>query len=479
MHVKLSSAASTDADADFLAIGVAKSADLSAALSTLGDCGSALASAAAADEFTGATASIVVYPTLGSLKAARIALVGLGEGSDDDLRRAARAVGRAARGKGIEHVGLNFGALSTAQTQAVIVGFGAGNYKFDKYKAEKSRKAAAGTLSLLGGASEDGFAAAAAILAGQSLARDLVNEPAAEIYPESLAAVAAAIADDRITVTIWDEEKCLSENMGGIIGVGQGSSRPPRFIHMHYRPEGTPTRTIALVGKGVTFDSGGLSLKSSAGMMTMRCDMGGSAVVIGVLRAIASLRPDVEVHGIVGAVENMCAANSFKLGDILKIRNGKTVEVHNTDAEGRLVLADCLSYASELKPDTIIDFATLTGACVVALGEYYTGLFTNDDDLAGQLLSQADHAGEGLWRLPLPDFYKAKLKAEWGDIKNLGGRPAGATTAALFLSEFVEEGIPWAHCDVAGPAFLDKPFRDFATGGTGAMVSTITQWLTR
>jgi leucyl aminopeptidase len=214
-------------------------------------------------------------------------------------------------------------------------------------------------------------------------------------------------------------------------------------------------------------------------MMTMRCDMGGSAVVIGVLRAIASLRPDVEVHGIVGAVENMCGANSFKLGDILKIRNGKTVEVHNTDAEGRLVLADCLSYASELKPDTIIDFATLTGACVVALGEYYTGLFTNDDDLAAQLLSQADDAGEGLWRLPLPEFYKAKLKAEWGDIKNLGGRPAGATTAALFLSEFVEEGIPWAHCDVAGPTFLDKPFRDFATGGTGAMVSTITQWLAR
>ena len=477
MNVQLSSAASADAEVDLLAIGVPESADLSDALSVLGEFGSALASAAASDDFTGKTASTVLYPTLGSLKATRVALVGLGSESDDDLRRAGRAVGRAARGKGIEHVGLSFGALNAGQTQAVIVGFGAGNYKFDKYKAEKSRKAAAATLSLLGGASEDGFATAAGILAGQSLARDLVNEPAAEIYPESLAAVAAALEDDRIDVTIWDEKRCLSENMGGIIGVGQGSSRPPRFIHMHYRPEGTPTRTVALVGKGVTFDSGGLSLKSSAGMMTMRCDMGGSAVVIGVLRAIASLRPDVEVHGIVGAVENMCAANSYKLGDILKIRNGKTVEVHNTDAEGRLVLADCLSYASELKPDTIIDFATLTGAVVVALGEYYTGLFTNDDDLAGQLLSQADRAGEGLWRLPLPSFYKEKLKAEWGDIKNLGGRSAGATTAALFLSEFVEEGIPWAHCDVAGPTFLDKPFRDFATGGTGAMVSTITQWL--
>ncbi|MFT5684906.1 MAG: leucyl aminopeptidase [Myxococcota bacterium] len=477
MNIQLSSATSADANVDLLAIGVAESADLASALSALGDLGASLAAAAGADDFTGAAAASVVYPTFGQIGASRVALVGLGGGSDDELRRAGRAIGRAARSKGIDHVGLSFGALSAGQTQAVVEGFGAGNYKFDKYKAEGDRKSAAGSLSLLGGASAAGFAAASAIIAGQSLARDLVNEPAAEIYPETLAAVASSLSDDRITVTVWDEEKILAERMGGIIGVGQGSSRPPRFIHIHYRPTATPSRTIALVGKGVTFDSGGLSLKPSGSMMTMRCDMGGSAVVIGVIKAIAALQPDVEVHGIIGAVENMCAANSFKLGDILKMRNGKTVEVHNTDAEGRLVLADCLAYASELKPDAILDFATLTGAVVVALGEYYTGLFTKDNALAGQLLSSADDAGEGLWRLPLPDFYKEKLKAEWGDIKNVGGRSAGATTAALFLSEFVEEGISWAHCDVAGPTFLDKPFRDYVAGGTGAMVSTITRWL--
>lgn len=478
MNITLSSAALSAADVDLLALGVAKSADLADELSSLGEFGAALAAAAGADDFSGATASTVIYHSFGQLKAPRVALVGLGDGSDDDLRRAARAVGRAARGRGIAHVGLSFGALSHSQTQAAIEGFGAGNYKFDKYKAAGDRKSAAGSLSLLGGGCESGFSSATAILAGQSLARDLVNEPAAEIYPESLAAVASSLSDERITVTVWDEEKIQAENMGGIIGVGQGSSRPPRFIHIHYRPEGTPTRSIALVGKGVTFDSGGLSLKPSGSMMTMRCDMGGSAVVVGVLKAIAAIQPDVEIHGIIGAVENMCAANSYKLGDILKMRNGKTVEVHNTDAEGRLVLADCLSYASELKPDAIVDFATLTGAVVVALGEYYTGLFTHDDALAGQLLSSADDAGEGLWRMPLPSFYKEKLKAEWGDIKNVGGRAAGATTAALFLSAFVDKEISWAHCDVAGPTFLDKPFRDFAAGGTGAMVSTITRWLT-
>ncbi len=478
MHIQLSSASSADASVELLAIGIPESADLASALSALGAIGARIAEAAAADEFTGSAASSVSYPTFGQLSAPRVALVGLGGGSDDELRRAARAIGRSARGKGIASVGLSFGALSTAQTQAVVEGFGAGNYRFDRYKAEGDRKSGVSTLTLLGGASAAGFSAAEAILSGQSLARDLVNEPAAEIYPESLAAVASGLASDRITVTVWDEVKIKAEGMGGIIGVGQGSSRPPRFIHIHYRPESTPSRSVALVGKGVTFDSGGLSLKPSSGMMTMRCDMGGSAIVIGVIKALASLNPDVEVHGIIGAVENMCAANSYKLGDILKMRNGKTVEVHNTDAEGRLVLADCLSYASELKPDVILDFATLTGACVVALGEYYTGLFTNHDDLASQLHASADSAGEGLWRLPLPDFYKEQLKAEWADIKNIGGRTAGATTAALFLSEFVADGITWAHCDVAGPTFLEKPFRDFAAGGTGAMVSTITRWLT-
>jgi leucyl aminopeptidase len=248
------------------------------------------------------------------------------------------------------------------------------------------------------------------------------------------------------------------------------------LIHCHYTPAGEPSKRIALVGKGVTFDSGGLSLKPSAGMLTMRCDMAGGATVLGVMRAIASIRPDVEVHGIVGAVENMTGGDAMKLGDILQMRNGKTVEVHNTDAEGRLVLADCLSLASELEVDEVVDIATLTGAVVVALGEDYTGLFTSEDELAASLLESACASGEGLWRLPLPKIYKKKLKAEWADIKNLGDRWGGSITAALFLSEFVD-GPRWAHLDIAGPAFHDSKHRHFASGGTGIMVSTLVDWV--
>ena len=211
-------------------------------------------------------------------------------------------------------------------------------------------------------------------------------------------------------------------------------------------------------------------------MQTMRCDMAGAGAVVGVMKAVSLLQPDVEVHGIIGCAENMCGANSYKLGDILDMYNGKQVEIHNTDAEGRLVMADCLTYGDKLGADAIIDMATLTGACVVALGDYYSGLFTNAEEVASGLSAAAVQSGEGLWRMPLPDFYKPMLKAEWGHFKNVGGRAAGSITAALFLSEFVEQ-TPWAHIDIAGPAFLDKTFRHLTCGGTGAMVETVYRWI--
>jgi leucyl aminopeptidase len=477
VNIQFSNEAPAGFDTDLLVIGISSEAagDLSVALAKLGSTGEAFAGAAS--DFSGKAAQRASFATLGLLSAKNLLLVGTGDGSDAHIRKAAGAAGYAARAKGHGRVALDLGALNSAQANAAVEGFQAGNYRFDKYKTRESdRKSPTETLTILGDCSQD-VHRAQATAAAQSFARDLVNEPAAEIYPETLADAARTLAGDRVTVTVWDEEKILAERMGGIIAVGQGSSRPPRFIHVHYKPAGEPRKTIALVGKGVTFDSGGLSLKSSGGMLTMRCDMGGSAVVLGVMKAIAALEPDVEVHGIVGAVENMCAANSFKLGDILKIRNGKTVEVHNTDAEGRLVLADCLSYASELKPDAIVDFATLTGACVVALGNYYTGLFTNYDELADELLQSAALCDEGLWRMPLLELYKDMLKAEYGDIKNLGGRAAGSITAALFLSEFVEDDIPWAHCDVAGPAFLDKPMLHYTAGATGQMVTSVSRWI--
>jgi leucyl aminopeptidase len=213
-------------------------------------------------------------------------------------------------------------------------------------------------------------------------------------------------------------------------------------------------------------------------MQTMRCDMSGSAAVLGVMQAVRALQPDVEVHGFIGAVENMNSGYSYKLGDVLRMYNGKTVEIHNTDAEGRLVLADCLAYASKLGLDEMVDIATLTGACVVALGDAFVGLFTPNDAVAGELLTAASAAGEPMWRMPMPDYYKEQLKADWGGIKNVGGREGGAITAALFLAEFVEN-TPWAHLDIAGPAFYERGFRHYAPGGSGSMVQTLTRWATR
>jgi leucyl aminopeptidase len=415
---------------------------------------------------------------LGRLGATWLSVVGLGDGTGaaaiDGVRRAAGAAGKAARARGVGAVALSVPNLDATGSAAAVEGFSAGNYKFDRYKAEGDRKAGATSLDLLGGDAAQ-LDVAKALAAGQTLARDLVNEPAAVIYPESLADQARALRDLGLEVTVWDHKKLKKNGMGGITAVGQGSKRKPRFIHLSWTPE-NPTRKVALIGKGVTFDAGGLSIKPSSGMQTMRCDMGGSATVLGVMRAVGMLKPDVEVHGVIGAAENMLGGNAFKLGDVLTMYNGKTVEIHNTDAEGRLCLADCLAYASKLGVDEMVDIATLTGAAVVALGEHYTALMSQNDDLADRLLSHADHAGEGLWRLPLPDFYKEKLKAEWGTLKNVGGRAAGSITAGLFLSEFVD-GPDWAHLDIAGPAFLDKPRRQYASGGTGAMVPTLTRWV--
>ena len=245
---------------------------------------------------------------------------------------------------------------------------------------------------------------------------------------------------------------------------------------MTYTPSGTPQARLAIIGKGVTFDAGGLSIKPSSGMQTMRCDMGGAATVLGVMSALDEIAPNVQVEGIFGAAENMLGGAAYKLGDVLTMYNGKTVEIHNTDAEGRLLLADCLSYASELGVDACIDLATLTGAAVVALGSHYTALFTKDDEFADTWKKRAEEAGEGIWRLPLEERYKDKLKADWGTLKNVGGREAGSITAALFLSEFVD-GPTWAHLDIAGPAFLDSPEQYLVKGGTGAMVRTVLRWL--
>ena len=475
MHIAPSSHAAATAQADLLVVGVPASPEPGSLQDVLGAFGDECLEAAG-DDFTGKAGQAAVFATFGRTAARRIALVGTGDRSVGDLRLAAGRAGSEARAKGDATVAVALGDLDADQWVAVVEGLHEGVYRFDKYKAEDSRKAAPEQIHVLGAVDDALSDRARGVALGRALARDLVNEPADAIYPETLAAVAASLASDCIEVDVWDFERIQAAGMGGIEAVGKGSPRQPRLVHLIYRPSGEARRKVGLVGKGVTYDAGGLNIKSGAGLQTMRCDMAGAAAVIGVFRALQEIQPDVEVHGIVGAVENMLGGGCYKLGDVLQISNGKTVEVHNTDAEGRLVLADCLSYASCLGLDAMVDIATLTGACIVALGERYTGLFTSDDDLAGALKSAAADAGEDIWSLPLEERYKSKLKAEWADIKNVGGRAAGSITAALFLSHFVEN-TTWAHLDIAGPAFSDKPVDHLASGGLGAMVPTLTRWV--
>jgi len=472
MSIQFSSATPSSLPVDLLVVGVRPGA-LDDALSAAG-LGAGVAEAARTEDFTGKSGSGAVWPAFGAAGARRVALVGLGDGGADAVRRAGGWVGSQARALGAADVALVLPGVSGDGLGATLEAVLVGNYRFDKYKAADARKKPLATLTVCGAAEPAVADRAEKRAAAQAFARDLVNEPAAEIYPESLAAIAASLAGDGMEVEIWDEKRIRDAGMGGITAVGQGSDRPARFIHLKWVPAGA-TRSVGLVGKGVTFDSGGLSIKPSDGMQTMRCDMSGAAAVLGVMHAVKSLRAPVAVHGIIGAVENMPSGNSYKLGDVLRMYNGKTVEIHNTDAEGRLVLADCLTYADRLGLDGVVDIATLTGAAVVALGDQYSALYASDAALGEALRGLAADAGEYVWPMPLPDFYKDLLKAEWADLKNVGGRAAGSITAALFLKEFVEK-TPWAHVDIAGPAFYDRPWRHYAAGGTGAMVPTLLRW---
>jgi leucyl aminopeptidase len=316
----------------------------------------------------------------------------------------------------------------------------------------------------------------ASIAEGVNLARRLVNEPPSVIYPESLAQVARQTAAEAgMDVEVWDEERLRAERCGALLAVAQGSARPPRLVILTYAGSDSSAPWLALVGKGVTFDSGGLSLKPSEGMLTMKCDMAGAAAVLGAMQAIAQLRLPLNVMALMGLVENMPSATSYKLGDVLTARNGKTIEVHNTDAEGRLVLADVLSVAVDRGAARIIDLATLTGACMVALGTDVAGVMTNDQPWCDAVRAAADRAGERVWQLPMFAEYAEQIKSQVADMKNVGeGRWGGAITAAKLLEEFVA-GRPWVHLDIAGPAFLEKPKPWLDAGGSGSMVRTLVE----
>ena len=298
--------------------------------------------------------------------------------------------------------------------------------------------------------------------------RDLVNEPGGSLTPIRFAELAEEMAErEGLEITVLDLDAIHEAELGGLLGVNRGSDQPPRFVEVAYEPEAECRGSVALVGKGLTFDSGGLSIKTGTGMMTMKCDMSGGAAVLGVMAAIAAVAPPVKVTGYVPMTDNMLGGDATRPGDVLTMANGKTVEVLNTDAEGRLVLADALSLACRAEPDAIVDLATLTGACMVALGPKVAGLMGNNEAWINQLADAAERTGERVWRLPLPDDYKAQLDSSVADMKNIGGPHGGALTAGLFLSNFVEEGIPWAHLDIAGPAFTDAEDAETTKGGTG------------
>jgi leucyl aminopeptidase len=419
---------------------------------------------------------------------ASLILVGLGDPADfgfEALRQASASAARSAAAAGavelglwLPVVGLERVAAAAAMAEAVRLGL----YADQRFKSEAEPPSLPSQLTLLGLApgAEAGLAHVAATCSGVELARRLVAAPPNMATPQALAEEAAAIAAAfGLELKVLERDDCEALGMGAYLGVAQGSDLPPKFIHLTYRPSGEVTRRVVLVGKGLTFDSGGYNLKTAGSQIEMmKYDMGGSAAVLGAARAIAEIRPAaVEVHVIVASCENMISGGAIHPGDVLTASNGKTIEINNTDAEGRLTLADALVYACGLEPDAIVDLATLTGACVIALGEEIAGLWSPSDGLAEALLRAGDAGGEAFWRMPLRGSYKKGLKSHIADLKNTGPRPGGSITAALFLQDFVSKGLPWAHLDIAGTVWSDKSRGVDPAGATGFGVRTLVAWL--
>ena len=404
-----------------------------------------------------------------------VLVVGLGLKADSGPGLAGRAVGTAAKSlaaKKRDVVGFFLDSLEVADAVAgVIVGVvGQGIYQ-NKQKLTPFGTACFNTDDLA--AVERGKIMGES----QNLVRKLVNTPASDLYPDSFALQAVEVGKaSGFEVEVWDEKRLEQERCGALLAVGRASDHPPRLVIMKYMGGQSDEKPLGLVGKGVTFDSGGLSIKSSEGMMAMKCDMAGAATVLGTMRAIAELELPVNVIGFAGMAENMIAGNSFRMGDVLKARSGKTIEVHNTDAEGRLVLADTLDVAVDHGVGRIIDLATLTGACLVALGADIVGLMTNNDDLAADVKSAAAACGEYVWELPMHDYFSDQIKSSVADIKNMGdSRSGGSITAGKFLEEFVRE-TAWVHLDIAGPSFSDKPKSWIDGGASGCMVRTLVEY---
>ena len=440
--------------------------------------------------------ALVLYPRDGEVAAERVLLVGFGKRDDYTMERLRRAVGTAVRQA--ERLGAPAVALSLAFQEGVrgdpglrSAGRAAAEaavlaaWDFREFKTQQDGTAPAGVASLVliarDGAEaeelEQGAQFGAVVARGENLARELASRPGNVATPTHLAEVAERIAGAHgLGITVLDREGMRKEGMGALLAVAQGTEEEPRFIVLEYKGADSAEGPLVLVGKGITFDSGGISIKPAERMEDMKFDMSGAAAVLGAVQAIAELKLPVHLVALIPSTENLPSGRSMKPGDIIRSHLGKTIEIVNTDAEGRLILADALSYARRYRPRAILDAATLTGACVIALGHHAIGLMGNDDALVEEVRSAGERAGERCWPLPLWDDYRPQIDSTFADLKNTGGRPAGTITAGLFLKEFVGD-VPWAHLDIAGTAYRDEAAPYLRKGATGAPTRLFVEWV--
>jgi leucyl aminopeptidase len=441
-----------------------------------------LSAGAAASRFTGETGTSFESFVEEGGRTLRVLLLGTGAGSAQDMEKAGAALTAKLATSGAVHAAVEFvGGASGALAAALAFGVRLRGWRIDTYRTKLSEKAkpTLQTVTLVAEGAESAWQAQDAIAQGVAFTRELVSEPANILYPESFVERCRHLADLGVRITVLDKAAMEELGMGSLLGVAQGSPREARLLAMEWDGTGgSGERPVVFVGKGVTFDTGGISLKPGAGMEDMKWDMGGAGAVAGAMKALAGRKAKARVVGICGLVENMPDGNAQRPGDIVTSMSGQTIEVLNTDAEGRLVLCDALTWAQRTyNPEVIVDLATLTGAMIVSLGNEYAGIFSNDDGLAADLIAAGQAVGDPLWRFPLSPAYDKLIDSPIADMKNIGPRYAGSITAAQFLKRFIDEGVKWAHLDIAGMVWADKPGGTWDKGATGYGVRLIDRFV--
>ena len=469
--------AQIDASADVVAFPVRKG--------EAGALGALLGAAATQARFEGAAGTVAETAAIDGERAKRLLLVGIGEGSEHDIERGGAALTAKLQTSGATQVQVDFASTGPSDADDVLafaMGARLRNWRLDTYRTRLADKAKP-SLKTVTIASPHGdlsarWAVNEAIADGVALTQTLVAEPPNILYPESFVERCQHLAELGVELEVLDERQMKALGMGALLGVAQGSTRPPRLLAMRWNGGNPGDAPVVFIGKGVTFDTGGISLKPGPGMDMMKWDMGGAGAVAGAIKAIAGRKAKANVVGVVGLVENMPDGNAMRPGDIVTTMSGQTVEVLNTDAEGRLVLCDAISWAQKAyDPKVIVDLATLTGAMVISLGHEYAGMFANDETLAAGLLAAGEASNNKLWRFPLSPAYDKLIDSPIADMKNIGPREGGSITAAQFLKRFVDEGVAWAHLDIAGMAWADKDGPVWAKGATGYGVRLLDRYI--